>query len=323
MKHSFKTTIILVIVFFIAQLIGLGVVSQYMTDKVIDPATGEVINVSYEALPFDMERPEVEESFSVFYIIGAVIAATVLILLIIKFKTKRLWKIWFLLSVIICLSVAFGSVMNQYVAFGLALILGLYKIFRPNFIIHNLTEVFIYGGLAAVFVPIMNLFAALALLVLISIYDAYAVWQSKHMIKMAKFQTESNIFAGLSIPYEMNWKSLWQKQTTQKKSLSSKNHKTKKTSKVVATKHVKVADDKNSKKVPSAILGGGDIGFPLIFAGVLMKQFTFFQVLFVPVICTITLGILLYYAQKNKFYPAMPFLSAGCLVAYGFIWLLF
>ena len=46
----------------------------------------------------------------------------------------------------------------------------------------------------------MNIFSASILLVLISLYDMYAVWKSRHMVAMAKFQSSSNLFAGISIP---------------------------------------------------------------------------------------------------------------------------
>jgi hypothetical protein len=87
------------------------------------------------------------------------------------------------------------------------------------------------------------------------------------------------------------------------------------------------AEDTVKKKgrktvIKSAILGGGDIGFPLLFAGVLMKSAGFLKVLIVPVIVAIALFLLLYYAQKDKFYPAMPFITAGCFVGYGILLLL-
>ncbi len=45
-----------------------------------------------------------------------------------------------------------------------------------------------YTGIAILFVPILNVFWMIILLIVISIYDAYAVWKSKHMVKMANFQ---------------------------------------------------------------------------------------------------------------------------------------
>ncbi len=74
-------------------------------------------------------------------------------------------------------------------------------------------------------------------------------------------------------------------------------------------------------------MGGGDIAFPMIFAGVVMdtlirsmgfsKPSAFLMAMIIPLVVTVALFILLYKAEKDKFYPAMPFLTAGCLVGYG------
>jgi presenilin-like A22 family membrane protease len=192
------------------------------------------------------------------------------------------------------LTIAFAAFLPQIVSVILGIGVALLKIYKPNFIVHNVSEVFIYGGLAAIFVPIMNMYAVVILLILISVYDMIAVWQSKHMVKMAQFQTESKVFAGISIPYQIPKKG-----------------------KAVEGKGKKVKEE-----VKSAILGGGDIGFPLLFAGVLMKSMSFAKVLIVPAIVSIALLLLLFLAKKDKFYPAMPFIAIGCFVGYGILWLI-
>ncbi|MFC1741042.1 presenilin family intramembrane aspartyl protease [Nanoarchaeota archaeon] len=305
MKHSLQITLILVAIFFVSQIVGLAITDQYIAEKVVDETTGEV-NITYSDLPFDMQRPEVEESQSYIFILVAVFIGTLLVLLLVRFRGVRLWKLWFFLSVSLCLTIAFYAFLKQWGYLGailsvaLAVVVALLKIYRRNVILHNVSEVFVYGGLAAIFVPIMNLYAIVILLLVISVYDMIAVWKSKHMVKMAKFQTESRVFAGLSIPYKLPKKG-----------------------------KVHVADAPRAKKgavaaggVKSAILGGGDIGFPLLFAGVLMKNVGFLKVLVVPVVVSFGLFLLLYFAKKDKFYPAMPFITAACFVGYGALWLI-
>jgi len=175
---------------------------------------------------------------------------------------------------------------------------------KSNMIVHNLSEVFIYGGLAAIFVPIMNVFAAILLLLLIAVYDFIAVFKIKHMVTMAKFQTEEKLFAGLAIPYK-------------------RQKKDKKIKKKTVTKIKKEA-------IRTAILGGGDIGFPLLFAGVALKDLiisnnimiAFLKTLIIPIATSLALLFLLVKSEKNKFYPAMPILSAGCFIGYGIIWII-
>ena len=72
------------------------------------------------------------------------------------------------------------------------------------------------------------------------------------------------------------------------------------------------------------MLGGGDIVFPIITAGVILRTnsinlpfgllpFTggFIPALFVIAGATLGLSYLFFLSEKKKFYPAMPFITAG------------
>lgn len=292
MKHNWTVTLLLVGMFLAAQVIGLGVISQYIDAQ----KSAESGKVEWKDLPaiagYAMERPDIAPSLSIVYIMVALIIGTVLILLIIRWKKVMLWKLWFWLAVLLCLHIAFSAFMSSGVAFVLAFALASFKIFRPNVIVHNITELFIYSGLAVIFVPLLTPVTCIVLLLLISVYDMYAVWHSKHMATMAQFQTGSGIFAGMMLPYSPK--------------------------KIVLTQR----PAKHDKQVRTAILGGGDVGFPLIFAGVVMKTMGVQHALVIPVCSALALFGLLWYGQKQKFYPAMPFLTAGCLVGYGLLFLL-
>jgi presenilin-like A22 family membrane protease len=191
------------------------------------------------------------------------------------------------------------------ITFVLAALFAWMKTWRNNVYVHNFTELFIYGGLAAVIVPVLNMTSVVIIIVIISFYDMYAVWKSKHMVKMAKFQAKEKLFAGLYIPYSIG-KSV-------KKKISGKVRK------IVSRKGKGV----EKVKTGSAILGGGDIAFPLLFSGVLFKTT---GMVFAPVITSLTsmlaLGLLFFYSQKKKFYPAMPFIATGLFIGYGLVLLL-
>ena len=62
-----------------------------------------------------------------------------------------------------------------------------------------------------------------------------------------------------------------------------------------------------------AILGGGDVGFPILFTAVAYK-FIGSKALFIPIFSSLSLFFLLYKGKKKKFYPAMPFLTIGCFI---------
>lgn len=319
MKHTIRITLILLAVFILAQLVGLAIVNEYIDVKE-SAATGvtTVRQETYEVVR--VEPPKVEnESTSFVFILIAVLIGTGLVLLIIKFGKKRLWKLWFFLAVLLCLLIAFSPFIHKflkaflpgvvsytyYVTFAIALLFAFFKTFRQNVYVHNFTEIFIYGGLAAILVPIINIFSVVILLILISAYDVYAVWKSKHMVTMAKFQKSENLFAGLVIPY------------------SSKEEKTTKKEKIVLPAPAKHLEVTETQEPHSAILGGGDIAFPLLFSGVVLKTTGLFTNSFIIVATTaIALAILLLIGKKDRFYPAMPFISAGCFVGYGIVWLI-
>ena len=65
-----------------------------------------------------------------------------------------------------------------------------------------------------------------------------------------------------------------------------------------------------------------NIGFPLIFAGVILKEWGFWQSLIIPFFAALGLGLLFWKSKKKKFYPAMPFISAGCFIGLGIVWLI-
>ena len=270
MKHTAIVTTILILLFLITQITGLLIIKNYLPK---------------ETLPFNIEKPEIAEETSFIPLFITIIIATVVAFILIRFSAFKLWKLWFFISIFACLLIALAAFIPELIALPIAFIFTSFRIFKPNFIIHNLTEIFIYGGLAAIFVPVLSIFSITILLVLISFYDMIAVWKTKHMIKLAKFQTKSRMFAGLLVPYQIPHK-------------------------------IKTKETQKLEPGRTAILGGGDMGFPLLFAGVVLKTSNFLNSFIIVLTTTLVLFLLFYFAEKKKFYPAMPFLSLGCLLGY-------
>ncbi len=300
MKHTLKVAIALIIFFFLAQITGLLIISRYLDHQKI----AETKELAWQPLPYNLERPIVKnQSTSFIYISIAILIGTSLVLLLVKLNKPFIWKIWFFATVWLTLSIAFAAFINNIIAAILAFLVSLLKLYKPNVIIQNLSEIFIYGGLAAIFVPIINIFAAIMLLIVMSIYDFVAVFKTKHMVKLARFQSDARVFAGLFIPYQ----------------------------KGEIAKNDKSSDSEfKGKRSRVAVLGGGDIGFTLIFAGVVMKGLmlketmlsVFLKTIIIPVCVSIALSILLIKGEKDKFYPAMPVLSLGCFIGYFVILLI-
>lgn len=291
MKHHPRIVVLLLVMFLLAQFLGIAILYTYI-DAQKSADTGKTM---FKDLPVG-ERPPLEEKTSYISLMVSILLGTVLLLFLIKYNLQWVWKGWFLLAIVVSLTMAFGAFVRKEVAIVFAVIFGVWKIFRPGFLVQTFTELFAYGGLAVIFVPLLNLTSMSILLVLIGLYDAYAVWKSKHMITMAQSQTKAKVFAGLLLPYH-----------------DGKIKVKSETGKVGARGHVKVR---------MAMLGGGDIGFPLLFAGVVLKEMGLWQSLVIPFFALLGLGYLLYFGDEHKFYPAMPFIGAGCFLGLGVVWLI-
>jgi len=323
LKHNLKITLILIIMFVITQLIGLFVISIYQHPG--------------NTLPFNMQPPaEVSPGEAFPSIIIAFVIAIGLFFLLTKINAEKLIRFWFFIVTALALGLTLKalfllgfkdiiltnpipilsyiipefSVFSLIIFFIIALPLAIIKIFKRNIIVHNLTELLIYPGIAAVFIPLLNPLTIIILLLIISIYDIWAVWHSGFMQKMAKYQINNlRIFTGFFIPY-----------ANIKEKLKIKNIKEK-----YSKKSEKFLQDKFKKakiKVNLAILGGGDIIFPIITAGIFYKYYGIISALIITLSATLALLYLFVFAKKGKFYPAMPFLTSGMYIGMIISWIL-
>jgi multisubunit Na+/H+ antiporter MnhB subunit len=132
----------------------------------------------------------------------------------------------------------------------------------------------------------------------------WAVWHSGIMQKMAKYQMENlKVFSGFFVPYIS--KATRKKVKSWKSSLNKKD---------LAKKKI---------KVNVAILGGGDVVFSIITAGVMLKTLGLGSALFVSLGATLGLAYLFMKSEKKKFYPAMPYITTGILLGIGLSYLVF
>ena len=301
MKHSIKIVIILLSMFFLTQLIGILVIHQYSPEvKQVVNEQGILENKTIYNLPYGMEPPpDITPSTTLFSIVLAMAIAVVFMLILMRYKVEFFLRAWFFVVVTLALGITIYAFLSgvkyaQIIALIIAIPLAAIKLFKRNIIVHNITELFIYPGIAAILVPLLNIWTVVILLVLISIYDIYAVWRAGFMQKMAQYQiSKLKFFTGFFVPY-----------------LGKKEKK--------LIKQAKESNEKDKKiKVNVAILGGGDVIFPIILAGVVLNQLGLIPALIISVGATLALAFLFYISKKGKFYPAMPFISVGCFLALG------
>ena len=303
MKHNIKITIILLAMFIATQLIGLYVVNFYMADGT--------------SVPYGFDNQSTYEPWQM--LISFAISLTIaifLILLLMRIQSVWMMRAWFFIVIAIALGITttvLTTKLNLIYPSVFALLLGIIfaylKVFRRNIFVHNITELLIYPGIAAIFVAMFNLPMTIILLILISVYDIWAVWHSGVMQKMAKFQINNvGVFSGFFIPYAS-------KKIKEKIALLKLKYKNQK----IPEKAIK----KQKIKVSLAILGGGDVIFPIIAAGVFLKTFhNVYAALCVTLFSALALLYLFVFAKKKKFYPAMPYLTTGIFIGMLIGWLL-
>lgn len=300
MKHTWKVTLILAALFLASQLLGLALLYNgfsVVTDEHGQPA------LDYQETVLG-PRPDIQGPETILMLLFSISIGTVLILLVIRFGTFRIWKAFLFFAAFVTIWITLSVFIDATVALGIAVLAASLKVITRNVLIHNLTEPFLYAGMALLLVPLLNVPWTLALLAIISVYDYWAVFKNKHMVTIAEGLQENSVFAGLSIPYRKSGK------------IETKYQK---------PKAVRSQKADGAEEVSMAGLGGGDIAFPLFFTGTVMqalalsgipKASAFLLTLIIPAVLTTTLVLMLMKASKGKFYPAMPVLSAGCLLGY-------
>jgi len=298
MKHTWGVTLLLAVLFLACQLLGLAVLYNSFSIAADDSGNPIIANQETVLGP----PPQMQGAETLIMLLSSIALGTVFILLVIRSNRFGIWKGFFLFTAFITIWVSLSAMIDPLMALMIALAAAVLKVFSKSVFIHNVTEPFLYAGIALLLVPLLNVPWTLALLALISVYDYWAVFRSKHMVTMAKGLQKSAVFAGLSIPYSRSGKIEPVYETGKGKGRGGE-----------------------SRDVALAGLGGGDITFPLIFTGTVLqslalsgipKASAFLLTLILPAVLTATLFLMLVKASKGKFYPAMPVLSAGCIAGY-------
>src|SRR3989344_8999298 len=100
MKHNIKITAILILMFFITQLIGIGIVGFY--------------NSPDNILPYGMEPPaEIQEKPQGFSIIFAFVLAIGLFFILTKINAEKLIRTWFFAVTIIALGLSLNVILTK------------------------------------------------------------------------------------------------------------------------------------------------------------------------------------------------------------------
>lgn len=171
------------------------------------------------------------------------------------------------------------------IAVTVAVVVGLTWLFVPRVWLHNVAMILAMVSLGAVFGRMISPWTAMILLLVIAIYDFFAV-RFGYMVWLTKKLSESNTLPAFFIPRSMSqWKDRLKENGI-----------------------AKLVEEKPSERNFS-ILGGGDIGFPLLLVSSIYFAYGFTNAILVAVFSLVGL-IGAYWIQavfiKGKPMPALP-----------------
>ncbi|MFH0929485.1 MAG: presenilin family intramembrane aspartyl protease [Candidatus Aenigmatarchaeota archaeon] len=268
-----KMVVSIIAMFLVTQLLGLYIGVQYLG------------LIEYGELPPVFENPE---SFgNPFMLFMYMMVSTAGILLLIKFwkpsiRALEAFVVFFSswLAFDFLLPISLG-----YVSLGLllAIVLTVWKVFRPTILNQNIAAIISGAGVGAILGSSFGIAPSILFLVLLCTYDFIAVFVTKHMVLMAKELTKRPMAFTIASPYKF--------------------------------KKPTYVGIKGKKKMFHVFqLGVGDMVIPLMFSVSLLRYFPVTSSLITIAGSTIALLSLILFMKKKPIpLPAMPFIAVGTL----------
>jgi presenilin-like A22 family membrane protease len=191
--------------------------------------------------------------------------------------------------------IVFGSFFGEPIGLILAVGVVASRFLIRNVLTHNVGLTLAIAGIGAELGITLNLETIIILLVILSVYDVFAVFKSKHMIKMFKGLMEKGAAMAIIIP------------DNPRNFVKTFDH--------VKTEKLK---EKSSKRKSFLMLGTGDIAFPVIFAvsALQISVISSISVVF-GALAGVFLTHYLIMVRKIKALPALPPIALGCLIGFG------
>lgn len=243
--------------------------------------------------------PRMETFPSIVWFLAAFLIATSLMLILMKyFKGKLFFSSAFAFLVFIGSEAVFSIFVPPYWSIALAVAVVAARFLWPSVLTQNIAIILAVAGVGAQLGILLTVPAIIILLIVLSVYDVWAVFKSKHMIKMFKGMMQRGAAMALVIP-------------------ESLKH---------ITKPMQSVQTEKLKAVPTKrfmMLGTGDLAFPLVFA-VAALEYSLLSA--IGVILGALAGILVIHIliiqKKFTALPALPPIAAGSIAGFIFVQLL-
>lgn len=244
-----------------------------------------------------LEVPKMETSSSIIWFLVIFVIATGSILLALRFlKFKMPFGLLFAFLIFVGANIVFSTfISNTVLAFTLAAVVVGFRFLWPTIITQNIAMILAIAGVSAQLGVLLTVPAVIILLIVLSIYDFWAVFKSKHMISMAKGLIQRGMAPMIIMPSD--WRAM-----------------------TVPMKQVEIEKLKKKTKKPLKymMLGTGDLAFPLVFA---VSALAYGLISSFAVIAGALAGlVVIHFLMMSKKFPALPALppiAAGSIIAFG------
>lgn len=155
------------------------------------------------------------------------------------------------------------------------------EVYRVLGFANNLFYVFVLPVVGVIYGKMLEPWSAMVIFTAVALYDAWAVWKSGTMVKMAKFFLKDvGVFPGFVIPYASKSK-------------------------------------KKDEEIALGFLGGGDIFFMSLVPMAFIATSSIIAYSVLGGIFLSIVGIFLF-SSKDKSYPAIPFMWVGAVIGWAF-----
>jgi len=243
--------------------------------------------------------PEVSLEVPIIYFFGAVALLGLVLFLIPISKLRVVFRILFVLLFAWGMFVVLGSFLPTIAASLISVVTAMLWFFRPRVWLHDLLLMLSLVGIGVVFGFMLAPWNALILMVVISIYDLLAV-RFGYMLWMVKKLSQLEILPAFVIPKDIaGWD--------------------------LDLREMRLMEVESSDRGFS-LLGGGDIGFPLLLLISVFIAYGFTSSLIIAISSLLGL-IAVYWIQavflKGKPVAALPPITLACLVGFllvYFVW---
>lgn len=293
-----------ILIFIVAQIITFGVISQenaFLENNhiYIPPQSPDAVSIwpspVTPAPPGEVTVPAVGSLGPILIYFSAVIVVLGIVLFLVPVSALRLvLRILFAFLFSWGIFIALIFWLPAIVAIIISVTVGLSWFLTPRVWLHNLVLILAMVSLGAVFGRLISPWTAMILLLVLAVYDFFAV-RFGYMLWMTRKLTESSTLPAFVIPrYASEWGS---------------NLKQSGFTRLV---------EENAQERKYSILGGGDIGFPLLLVSSVYFAYSFTDAILVSLFSLLGL-IFAYWIQaallKGKPMPALPPIAVLSLIA--------